>query len=105
MNQRRWLVRREPARQPKFGDTARDVLVWTVRPYYWVTAHTAAGQTPIRVWMGPAVEIGSLRAAIAYGRGACALHYYPRGRHTRPAAETPTRASRTEFDRALAERR
>ena len=29
----RWLVHRAPARQPRFGETARDVLAWTVQPY------------------------------------------------------------------------
>ncbi|MGZ0069288.1 hypothetical protein [Microbacterium arborescens] len=104
MNHRRWLVRRQPARKQALGATRRDVLTWTVRPYYWVQP-AAADEQPVRVWMGPAVELGTLTAAVNYARGVCALHYYPRGRHTRPAAETPTRTSRNEFERALAERR
>lgn len=86
MNQRRWLVRREVVRQSKFGETARDVTAWTVRPYYWVRP-TGADEQPIRVWMGPAVDLGGLTAAIKYARGACALHYYSRGRHPRPATD------------------
>lgn len=104
MNQRRWLVRRQPARKQKLGATRQDVLTWTVRPYYWVQP-AGAEERPVRVWMGPAIEVGTLSAAVNYARGACALHYYPRGRTTHRAAERPTPTSVSEYNRALAERR
>lgn len=28
----RWIIKREPFRQPRFGETRRDVTAWAVRP-------------------------------------------------------------------------
>ena len=66
----RWLVRLEPVRQPRFGETHRDVLRWVVRPYQvW------GGK---RVWAGKGVEFPTLTAAHRYATGRAVIHYYAR---------------------------
>lgn len=64
----RWLVRREPVRQPRFGENARDVVEWTVHPYLTL----ASGE---RAFLEPVASFPGLRAAHAHARRESIRHH------------------------------
>lgn len=68
----RWLVARRPIRQPRFGESPRDVLAWTVTPYIVVADE--------RVLFASAGPFASLLLACAHARRECARHAQARAR-------------------------
>lgn len=65
----RWMVRRSPIRSPKFGESPRDVLGWTVTPYL---GRTAAGDL---IATGASIPFVSMTPAIAHARHLMRIHY------------------------------
>ena len=65
----RWLVRQELVREPRFGETKRDVLRWTVRQYLRLD-----GNRRIHTFSAP-TYYRSLAAAIEEARRRCAERY------------------------------
>lgn len=63
----RWLVRFEPVLQPRFGMSRRDVMGWTVRPYFTL----ASGE---RAFMAPPTPFKGLTAALVFARRECARY-------------------------------
>ncbi len=76
----RWLIRYEPVRQPKFGETRRDVSAWVVRTY--LVRHGD------RVFVGSKVAFSSASQAHRYATGRAVIHYAGRrrSRDTAPLA-------------------
>ena len=68
----RWYVRLAPSRDLRFGETARDVLMWSVFPY---THRDSAGepvptQSPtFFASRGAAIALGRRMARMTYGTG------------------------------------
>lgn len=65
----RWLIRLEPVRTPKFGETRRDVSEWVVRSY--LTSSTAPDR---RKLSEPLVSYPSLTSAHNWARAASIIH-------------------------------
>lgn len=68
----RWHVRQVQIRQPRFGETRRDVLRWTVIPYigYPGSDYRRFAHDPDD---GP--HFRTLGEAVAYARAQCATRY------------------------------
>lgn len=60
----RWLIQRAAIREPRFGETRRDVLGWTVQPY--LTLGDGSRQT-----LNKPVPFPTLAAAHRYARSEC----------------------------------
>ena len=68
----RWYVRLAPSRDPKFGETARDVLMWSVFPYTRrdKTGEPIPTQTPtFFASRTAAIALGRRMARMTYGLG------------------------------------
>ncbi len=68
----RWLIRYEPVRDARFGETRRDVSAWVVRAY-----QVRNGK---RVFIGVRVSFISLATAHRWARGRAIVHYASRPR-------------------------
>lgn len=68
----RWLLRYEPVRAPKFGETRRDVSAWVVRAYL-----VRGGR---RVFVGERTVLPNLTMAHRYATGRAVIHYAGRRR-------------------------
>ncbi len=68
----RWLIRYEPVRAPKFGETRRDVSRWVVRAYL-----VRQGR---RVFVGDKVAFSTIVQAHRYATGRAVIHYASRRR-------------------------
>ncbi len=66
----RWLIRLEPVRTPKFGETRRDVSEWVVRSYLG----TRATRPEERKLSRPLVSYPGLTTAINWARAASIIH-------------------------------
>ncbi|QOC24814.1 MULTISPECIES: hypothetical protein [Microbacterium] len=60
----RWLIQRAILREPRFGETRRDVLGWTVQPY----VELGDGS---RQFFNDPVPFPTLAAAHRYARSEC----------------------------------
>lgn len=73
----RWLIRYEPVRTPKFGETRRDVSKWVVRAYVM--------QRGTRVFVGDRIAFDTIAQAHRWARGRAVIHYHGDRRSRRAA--------------------
>lgn len=76
----RWIIRRAVIREPRFGETRRDVLGWTVQPYI------PLGGGMRGLFERPAARFETLRAAHRYAT-AEAARYEARRRYNLAVAD------------------
>ncbi|MEV8269125.1 hypothetical protein AB0P19_02185 [Microbacterium oleivorans] len=76
----RWLIRYEPVRTPKFGETRRDVSMWVVRAY----EGTLATRPEDRNLSRPLAKFTTLRQAHRWCFPAAIVHSHEISRRRRP---------------------
>lgn len=73
----RWLIRYEPVRAPRFGETRRDVSKWVVRAYVIRNGN--------RVFVGDLISFPTIAQAHRWATGRAVIHYYGDRRSRRAA--------------------
>lgn len=76
----RWLVRQEVVREPRFGESKRDVLRWAVRNYMQTGTTRAYGSPTYYRSPGPAIAEAQRRCAERYGCTTPKRHDHTRSR-------------------------
>ncbi|WZH36271.1 MAG: hypothetical protein PIR02_16105 [Microbacterium enclense] len=76
----RWLVRQELIREPRFGETKRDVLRWAVRQYVQIDGTRTYSYPTYFGAPGPAAEEARRRCADRYGCTTPNQHDHARSR-------------------------